>query len=73
MRSRLGGIHYTTLPASSSVAGAREGGWNADLPRFHVRQVVVCADEDFLERIEGAEAPFWRHVREAILASRKEL
>jgi hypothetical protein len=33
---------------------------------------VNRADEDFLERIAGAEAPFWRHVRDAILARREE-
>jgi hypothetical protein len=30
------------------------------------------ADEDLLGRIAGAEAPFWRHVRDAVLAYREE-
>jgi hypothetical protein len=41
-----------------NLVDAREGGWNADLPRFHVRQVVVRADEDLLARIEGARRRF---------------
>jgi hypothetical protein len=33
---------------------------------------VNCADENLLERIADAEAPFWVHVRNAVLAHRKE-
>jgi hypothetical protein len=54
-----------------NVAHAREGGWGADLPRFHLGQAVSRADEEFLEQIAEAEAPFWEHVREA-LARREE-
>lgn len=55
-----------------NVAGAREGDWNTNLPRYHVRQAVDRADDDLLERIAGAEAPFWAHVRDAVLAYREE-
>jgi hypothetical protein len=55
----------------SNVAGAREGGWSTSLPRYHLRDAVDRADENFLERIAQAEAPFWRHFREAILASQQ--
>jgi hypothetical protein len=54
------------------AAAAREGGWSANLPRYHVRQAVDRADDDLLERIAGAGAPFWCHVRDAILAYREE-
>jgi hypothetical protein len=56
-----------------NVAGAREGGWSTDLPRYHLGEAVSRADEDLAGRIAGAEAPFWRHVREAVLAHRREL
>jgi hypothetical protein len=56
----------------SNVAGAREGRWSANLPRYHLRDAVNCADENLLERIADAEAPFWVHVRNAVLAHRKE-
>lgn len=54
------------------VAGAREGGWSANLPRYHVREAVDRADENLLGRLAEAEAPFWGHVRNAILACREE-
>jgi hypothetical protein len=50
------------------VAHAREGGWSTDIARLHLRQNVDYADEEFIERIAEAEAPFWQHVREALLA-----
>ena len=50
-----------------NVAHARVGGWDTDLPRFHLGQ-AVRADEEFSEQIEDASAPFWRHVREALRA-----
>ena len=52
------------------VAHAREGGWDTDHPRFHLGQLVSRADEEFIEQIEDASAPFWRHVREALRADR---
>jgi hypothetical protein len=54
------------------VAGAREGGWSANLPRYHVSQAVSRADDDLLARLADAEAPFWGHVRGAVLAYREE-
>jgi hypothetical protein len=56
----------------SDVAGAREGGWNANLPRYHASQAVSRADDDLLARLEEAEAPFWVHIRDAVLELRKE-
>jgi hypothetical protein len=56
----------------SDVAAAREGGWSANLHRYHVRQAVDRADDDLLGRIAEAEAPFWGHVHDAMRASREE-
>ena len=53
------------------VAHAREGGWDTKHSRFHLGQLVSGADEEFLGQIEDASAPFWQHVREAILAHRR--
>ena len=53
-----------------NVAHAREGGWDTDLPRFHLGQAIARADEEFIEQIEDASAPFWQHVREALRADR---
>jgi hypothetical protein len=53
------------------VAGARQGGWDSSA-RFHLGEAVNRADDDLLERIAGAEAPFWVHVRDAVLAYREE-
>jgi hypothetical protein len=53
------------------VAGGRQGGWDS-LARFHLGDAVGRADDDLLERIAEAEAPFWRHVRDAILARQEE-
>ena len=55
------------------VAHAREGGWDTSLPRFHLGQAVSRADEEFIEQIEDASAPFWRHVREALLVHRASI
>ena len=51
------------------VAHAREGGWDTNLPRFHLGQAISRADEEFIEQIEDALAPFWRHVRGALRAA----
>ena len=56
----------------SGVAGARHGGWDSSA-RFHLGQCVTRADEDLLERLAGAEAPFWRHVRDAVLACQQKV
>jgi hypothetical protein len=53
------------------VAGSRQGGWDSSA-RFHLAQAVNRADDDLLERIAEAEAPFWAHVRAAILARQEE-
>jgi hypothetical protein len=54
------------------VAYSREDGSDPGLARYHVRENVSRADEDLLERIAEAEAPFWGHVRDAVLAYREE-
>jgi hypothetical protein len=48
------------------VAYAREGGWDAHLARFHLRENVSRADEELAAQIADAPAPFWCHVREAL-------
>ena len=50
------------------VAHARMGGWGTDIPRFHLREYVARADEEFAAQIADAQAPFWRHVRDAVQA-----
>jgi hypothetical protein len=54
------------------VAWSRENDSDPHLARFHVREYLNRADEDLLGRIAEAEAPFWRHVRDAVLAYREE-
>jgi DNA topoisomerase IB len=48
------------------VAYARENDSTARLADFHLRQAVERGGDELGERIAGAEAPFWRHVREAL-------
>jgi hypothetical protein len=48
------------------VASARDGGWDSSLPRYHLGQAVARADEGFEARIADVQAPFWRHVRDAV-------
>jgi hypothetical protein len=55
------------------VAYTRGAGSDPHLARFHVREFVARADDDLVARLGGAEAPFWRHVRDAILACREEV
>ena len=52
-----------------NVADARQGGWDSNLPRYHLEQNVRRADEKLAEQIADALAPFWRHVRDAALVS----
>ena len=52
------------------VADAREGGWNSNLPRFHLGQAVSRADEELVEKIANAQAPFWQHVCAGVEAGR---
>jgi phenylalanyl-tRNA synthetase beta subunit len=54
------------------VAWSRENDSEPSISRYHVRQAVERADDDLLERIAEAEAPFWGHVRDAVLAYREE-
>jgi hypothetical protein len=54
------------------VAYSRQDGSDPRLARFHVRQAVDRADDDLLERIADVEAPFWVHVRDAMLARQEE-
>ena len=53
------------------VAHAREGGWSAEIPRFHLRENVSRADDELAAQIADAPAPFWRHVREALLLQQR--
>lgn len=55
------------------VAYSRESGSDPHLARYHVREFVSRADDVLLARLEGADAPFWRHVGKAILACREEV
>ena len=49
-----------------NVADARGQSWGTDIPRFHLRENVSRADEEFAAQIADAPAPFWRHVRDAL-------
>jgi DNA topoisomerase IB len=48
------------------VAYARENDSTPRLADFHLRQAVERGGEELSGRIAGAEAPFWRHVRDAL-------
>jgi hypothetical protein len=61
---------YAFANVFRSVAHAREGGWNTNIPRYHVSEFVSRADDEVLALLEQAQAPFWGHVRKAILACR---
>jgi hypothetical protein len=52
-------------------ASAREGGWSTDLARFHLRENVSRADAELAAQIAKGEAPFWRHVLDALTARRR--
>jgi hypothetical protein len=54
------------------VAWSRENDSEPRIARFHVREYAERADEDLLGRLAEAEAPFWRHVHDAVLAYREE-
>jgi hypothetical protein len=49
-----------------NVADARQGGWDSDLPRFHLGQAVERGGDELAGQIADAEAPFWAHVRDAL-------
>jgi hypothetical protein len=55
--------------AFREIAWSRESGVDPGLARFHVREFVSRAD-DVLALLDEAEAPFWGHVRGAILVCR---
>ena len=40
-------------------------GWSTELPRFHLRDSVSRAGDELSAQIADAQAPFWRHVRDA--------
>jgi hypothetical protein len=48
------------------VATSREVGSGPTLADFHLRQAVKRGGDELAERLAGAEAPFWRHVRDAV-------
>jgi hypothetical protein len=54
------------------VAYSRELGSPPKLADFHLRQAIEHGGDELAEQIAGAEAPFWRHVREGLRA-RQEL
>jgi len=54
------------------VAWSRENDSEPRIARFHAREYVNRADDDLLARLADAEAPFWGHVRDAVLAYREE-
>jgi hypothetical protein len=55
------------------VAYSRKDGSDPHLAAFHLRQAVERGGDDLAGRIKDAEAPFWRYVREALLARPKVL
>jgi hypothetical protein len=52
------------------VAYSRQDGSAPKLADFHLRQAVERGGDELAERIAGAEAPFWAHVREALAERR---
>jgi hypothetical protein len=59
--------------AFSSVADERQDGEEpGSFARMHLRIAVTDAPADLPERLEDAPEPFWRHVRDAVLAYREE-
>jgi hypothetical protein len=56
----------------SDVAWSRQNDSDPSIARYHVREYVSRADDDLRERIAEAKAPFWAHVRDAILARQEE-
>jgi hypothetical protein len=59
------GLHPFTS-VFRDVAYSRELGSRPTLADFHLRQAVERGGDELAERIAGAEAPFWRHVRNAV-------
>jgi hypothetical protein len=61
---------YDFASVFSDVAYSREHGPAPKLADFHLRQAVERGGGELAERIENAEAPFWRHVQAALQATR---
>jgi hypothetical protein len=59
------GLHPFTS-VFRDVAYSRELGSRPTLADFHLRQAVKRGGDELAEQIAGAEAPFWRHVRDAV-------
>jgi hypothetical protein len=55
------------------VAYSRELGSRPTLADFHLRQAVKRGGDELAEQVAGAEAPFWRHVHDALHAYRDDL
>jgi hypothetical protein len=55
------------------VAYSRELGSAPRLADFHLRQALEYGGDELADRIADAEAPFWGHVHEAVLAKQGEL
>jgi hypothetical protein len=55
-----------------NVAWARQNGSDPQLARFHLRQNVTSPRDDVSEQVADSPAPFWGHVRQAVLACREE-
>jgi hypothetical protein len=54
------------------VAWSRGNDFEPRIARFHVREYVNRADSDIVELLAAAEAPFWVHVRDAVLACQED-
>jgi hypothetical protein len=62
-----GGAGCTTSPASSPTSPTRAS--TAPAPKlvdFRLRHAVERGGDEPAKRIADAEAPFWRHVRDAV-------
>jgi hypothetical protein len=42
----------------------------AALAHLHIRQAIEPGGDELAEQIADAEAPFWRHVRDALATGR---
>ena len=65
----VGGQFYAAPARQEHLPSSRpstRGKLGMDLPRFHHRENVSRAEEELAAQIADAQAPFWRHVREAL-------
>jgi hypothetical protein len=65
------GMFRFSGPLRSVVFDRRDGG-ESNFARIELSGAVILADESVAELLADAPEPFWRHVREAILAYREE-